>query len=906
MKMPCLSIRSRYLLLAVAALLFGLTPAIYAEGLSGVKDSLNKGKINKNEVEVTPNGQPDIVSEPAAVEVPAKINRITESNSNTKFVFVDKKRSESKVKPPKSKKEEAKEFNEQLKNSYYKMLAALKQAGKKKKASPRIAAVRIGDDLKTDASIPAKLPEDFLTNVDTDELAIRKEISALYDSFKSTSLESFNKACQALHMKYYQTRPDICHLIRLIKADAQLKKDPNSALEDQTYRKLRWPTSFEPIPYPSYNPSIYEEYLKMGRDTEFGNELIKHVNKIAKTRQEQIKESNDKLLTIIRNEINVLNKLKADYEAYTKELLSLTHIVPGYTSQYENNPDYLQRVMKYAIDDIKAHYQKISQRYLIIAIYLNSAGQWEESLNLTKEFKDYFEKSCPYKFTIKFAGKFDYDAAASSGNLGNLKILKGDLLIDKDNLKWGPKRIDQAALECMSRLSLQNVSDVEGSIKFRDDIVQFAESNILDQEEIKEYKKEATVTKIYFTENEYFNLQIENKIFAADERICVRCEATDYNRFYRKPVEIQFNSSVSGRSKAVTIYNSSYAVFQPNETNNPSDSAKNLIEVDPRQMNPEPIPNYPSDNEPPSEPPTMPQPPTIAAIKLPHSADELTFQGRSISVAQCKVGGPGMALKVPPSIYSDAITSAYINKQLVRSYVEQLTENVKENLSPNSKAFLMSGGAEYVEVKKIHPDDELVGSSKILVKRVANWFVIQGHGSNKPEDLSVGEFEADTPNCVSPKDLYKTSMLSDGKQVEISKYSGMDVLIIQACHVMKSFPELNRHRYKAWRKVLPKGLILSYYDEVLFTYMDESLDMLVENLKVNPTNQKQLGEIWADINEKIFNKLVYLKQLKGPWSYCYIIPSGNNDNKNFFCSGAKLRDSSQLRYVSVPNPPIEF
>lgn len=111
--MPCLSIRSRYLLLAVAALLFGLTPAIYAEGLSGVKDSLNKGKINKNEVEVTPNGQPDIVSEPAAVEVPAKINRITESNSNTKFVFVDKKRSESKVKPPKSKKEEAKEFNEQ-------------------------------------------------------------------------------------------------------------------------------------------------------------------------------------------------------------------------------------------------------------------------------------------------------------------------------------------------------------------------------------------------------------------------------------------------------------------------------------------------------------------------------------------------------------------------------------------------------------------------------------------------------------------------------------------------------------------------------------------------------------------------------------------------------------------------
>ena len=53
MKTPYLSIKQRFLLLVTAALFFGLTTPIHAEGLSGLKDSLNKGKIDSTTIEQT-------------------------------------------------------------------------------------------------------------------------------------------------------------------------------------------------------------------------------------------------------------------------------------------------------------------------------------------------------------------------------------------------------------------------------------------------------------------------------------------------------------------------------------------------------------------------------------------------------------------------------------------------------------------------------------------------------------------------------------------------------------------------------------------------------------------------------------------------------------------------------------
>ena len=811
MKMPCLSIKQRLLSLIIMALFFGLTPTIHAEGLSGLKDSLNKGKINKNETNEVPAVQPNIVSEPAVSKAPAKINRITDANTGkTKFNFVDKKRSDGKAKPLKSKKDAAKEFNEELKKNYDKMLVTLKQARKKKKASPRIAAVRIGDDPENDASIPAKLPEDFLINVDTDELAVRKEISNLYDSFESTSLEDFNKACQALHIKYYQTRPDICYLIHLIKTDAQLKKDPNSALEDQTYRKLRWPTSFEPIPYPSYNPSIYEEYLKMGRGTEYGNDIIKFVNQKAKIRQSQIKKANDDLLVYIRNEINVLNKLKADYEAYVKELLSLTHIVPGYTSQYENNPDYLQRVMKYAIDDIKVHYQKISQRYLLIAIYLNSAGQWEESLNLTKDFKDYFEKSCPYKFTIKFAGKFDYDAAASSGNLGNLKILKGDLLIDKDNLKWGPKRIDQAALECMSRLSLQNITDQINNLEFHKKVMEFAETNVEDKEEIKEYKKESKVKEIWFEANEFSGISSSSHVFAANERVCIKCYyEPGYNQYYQPPIVITLTSTVSNRYKYVTVIGnrgySPYAIFQPNE-----------IEETPV---PPPMPS------PPPEPPAI-----TAAVKLDND-DSLIFhrnlvnrtrdaQTESISILSGYKG------------YEDGL-SLYNNKEFFR--YRNVRASWKGADLPNkvvdvTKEFCFGGG------EVIYADCR-TATGYAVVANQADWFMLESHGNPR----AAKGFLRFTNKEGQKIDVLPSEL--EGKYDE-----DIDVLILDACFCMNNF-----NKFK-WKKVLPKGVIIGFTSEVLYPGQTEHLFNLFNN-KLKPQMLPQaICDAFLDTNADIINE----------------------------------------------------
>jgi len=819
LKIPYLSIKQRFLLLVTAALLFGLTPAIHAEGLSGLKDSLNKGKINKADVLNAPNSQPDIIKETPAISVPAKTKRIADtdtSKAKPKFVFVDKKRSESKVKSPKNKKDAAKEFNEELKKNYNKVRVALKQAKKKKKAAPRIAAVRIGDDPETDDSIPAKLPEDFLINIDTDELAIRKEVKTLYDSFESLSLDDFNKACDKLYGKYYKTRPDICHLIKLIKADAKLKKDQNYALEDQMLRMLRWPSSFETVPYPTFQTSMHEEYLKMSRDTEAGNDLLKFVNKKAKKRQEQIKKANDDFLIVIRNEINVLNKLKADYEKYVKDLLSLTHILPGYTVTYENNPEYLQRVMKYAIDDIKTHYQKISQKYLIIAIYLNSAGQWDESLQLAKEFKEYFEKNCPYKFTIKYAGKIDYDEAVSSGNLGNLKILRGDLLIDKDNLKWGPKRIDQAALECMSRLSLQNITDQVNNLEFHKKIIEFAETNIADQEEIKQYKKETKVKEIRFETNEFSGTSNSSRVFAANDRICIKCYyEPGYNQYYQPPIVITLNSTVSNRYKYVTVIGgrgeyAPYAIFKPNETNDPKDSVENLIN------------------------------------------NENDAQKESIACSRCEIN-----LQSPLLLYQNHLFGTRLGR--TDFDIEQVKKGYADYL--NSFSFFKSGGAEKVSATLSSSDV----NGEILLRNQADWLVLQGHGT-----LLTGCFGElvkanNNPIIITPASHTTEKFIVKNengekftREVEVcplikpngeSEFSeDLNVLVLAGCDSLGT-----PRGICAWHKTLAvtgeDKIILGYKGKVSNYVIVQILTQLNKILKENPKiTKKEIGFYWEKLN----------------------------------------------------------
>ena len=516
--------------------------------------------------------------------------------------------------------------------------------------------------------------------------------------------------------------------------------------------------------------------------------------------------------------------------------------------------------MKYAIDDIKSYYLKISQAYIKIAIVLNAAGQWEESLKLTEEYKDYFDKNMPYKFTIKFAGQFDYDAAANSGNLGNLKIIEGDLLINKDNLLWGEKRMDQAAFECVSRLSLQNVTDQLNSEEFRNKIIKFAETNITDPAEIKEYKIEPKIERIYFTENEYLDSINRQKIFDADERICVKVVLNIYNRFYQRPIEITLKSSVSGRNKIVKTtpwrgYGLYYALFQPNETQDPSDSTKNLIETDPRQMNPEPLASPPTEedmipisSESPSQPePPLPPIPIIAALKTPLIKTISIFQGEwetNMGVSQ---------LEVPPSLYNHK-QCLYFDKRLVRSYIDTTTDDFFKNTTINSKWFLQSGGAEW-----------LVGtyqgvSAHLLCKHTATWFIIQGHSNVQG---SIGEKEGDI--SVTPLDLFWKKGTN-----YYSRYSGIDVLILDACFSM--------NRYKAWMKVVPKGVVLGYYDKVSFdknygmaAVLERMTYILNGNLNITP---HQICNAWANLNRIIYRQYADSNignKIYAPWSYSYTI-----------------------------------
>jgi len=202
LKTPYLSTKPRFLLLIIASLLFGFNQTTHAERLSGLKDLLNKGKINKSNA-------PDVPVIPDTVEssndlTPVKNKRIIDDNVKTpEFTFVNKNRLEGKANLAKNKKEISEKFSKDLINGCNKMLAPSKSI-EKKKTGPVIAAVRIEDDLYS--PIPSQLPEDFLKNIDTDELAIRTDIKTLYDSFESLSLVNFNKTCESLLFNYRNTR----------------------------------------------------------------------------------------------------------------------------------------------------------------------------------------------------------------------------------------------------------------------------------------------------------------------------------------------------------------------------------------------------------------------------------------------------------------------------------------------------------------------------------------------------------------------------------------------------------------------------------------------------------------------------------------------------------------------------
>lgn len=201
------------------------------------------------------------------------------------------------------------------------------------------------------------------------------------------------------------------------------------------------------------------------------------------------------------------------------------------------------------------------------------------------------------------------------------------------------------------------------------------------------------------------------------------------------------------------------------------------------------------------------------------------------------------------------------------------------SLCPASNEFIIAGGGEFITPDMEKPSSVYIDKKNALVKRVSNWFIIQGHGSMSNDTIGTD----DDFIAVSPSnDLIVTTNDEHNNLKKTSRYSGMDVLIIDACYVFYNA------RYKIWREVLPKGLILSYHDQVHFKAMDRALDSLAKTTENNPTiTLAELGNNWRIINEYIVSFTSYSMVAYSPWSYGYILPDENNLGKNIYFSGKR-------------------
>ncbi|HBC73714.1 MAG TPA: hypothetical protein DC017_02425, partial [Candidatus Wallbacteria bacterium] len=364
------------------------------------------------------------------------------------------------------------------------------------------------------------------------------------------------------------------------------------------------------------------------------------------------------------------------------------------------------------------------------------------------------------------------------------------------------------------------------NLEFHKKIIEFAETNIADQEEIKQYKKETKVKEIRFETNEFSGVSNSSHVFAAKERVCIKCyyELGYYNQYYQPPIVITLTSTVSNRYKYVTVIGNRgetnpYAIFQPNE-----------IEETP------PIP--PPVPDPPPGPPAI----TVAVKVDGDTAPILNInlikttrnaQKESISVLSgFKDDDSGNAVEDGLTLYNKKDFFAY---QLTRATLKGA--DLPNNVVDVSKIFCLQGGeviyANYQELK-----------GYTIVANQADWFMIEAHG-----DFIDGRLEFmnsyNKKYQVTPKEL-------EGKYDE-----DMDVLILNACYCLKwTSKRTEISGVKRWQKVLPNGLIIGYGMSIKPYTTKEIFKTFSEKIIKN-MEPKEITDLWLKIHADVLNEPGY-------------------------------------------------
>ncbi len=885
MKTPYLSIKQRFLLLVTAAILFGLAPAIHAEGLSGLEDSIKEGNISE-ENNATNETLTDEINKNKADQIKklslAKSIKIKAQHPKNKFLKMvgDTFKKLKKLKTNSLSK--LKQFN-------------IPQILKKKKAATRISDVaklkmpkRIeeSENPPSNDSIIVPSPEkEFGFPVDKNDkvrISGEAEVQRLYELACSTISKSPENDAIIQKMKdianeifkKYSAYPDLCAISKLYLIDAQARL----GIEAEYSNGSASPTLQVEVAHRDFFKRYLQIMIDYAHETNKPN-ISNLINFINKNRIEKILKNDENAQKAIAFYIDKLEEDSAFLNEYINE-----------TAFYGENTDIYVSVvvttMNAIISDYSAlHYYSVMTSDYESAEYLFKSEYKDGKLAFSGVIKDLYDsipKEVPYHYVAGYDEQNNpiiktkmveiyreperiLEVVKSARNAELLKY-SHTFLDDENNTN-----LTQEKVKAISEWLKNYEPDREGKKgtpeKMSQENVDYLHNNAYGPSDY--YKNTHVIKNIYFTRNE--NVKFIDDIPYPTDLISARAEIESSSKdapFYEYKVKIQ-NVRLPKRYKYVIMKkdyftNEYYSKFRVNENNE--------YEPDPENTEIE----TPGDIEDPSIP-------TVAPMLLNKNENKefknvintSENKGTSVACYNCERLFPPLFQMYYNNKYFYNFTNFLHNRKgyavrekmydnalyLKNILKENNTEYFKANIYEADKTFLKTGGIEYaMGIGNIEHE-------YLPVVSQADWFVIDSHGWYSNESGGIAENEVDeNGEIIVGKELLRmhvNELLDDNGK---SRYSfGMDVLVLSCCYCLKwiGFDLENDKKSdwcyaKGWHKVLPKGIILGYKDDTNFAMTREVLKILSHKIhKIdNKLTNDDLMYMWIEIHEELYSKFI--------------------------------------------------
>jgi len=691
------------------------------------------------------------------------------------------------------------------------------------------APIRIGDESTDITLMPCPFKYfNFPTN-ETDELKIQAiaDVKSVFEKVNSLTWENYGQTMQEIYKLTYEKifpkynkYPDLCMITRLYLAESSFKMSP------QYY------TSGTYLAHAFDQINIDYDYLTGS------NINVKKVLDVINQRKLQMKENNKRLESEIKSQLSSIEDLKQSI----KNSLSIV---------YSNNNS----------NDIARHIERIATNNSYIAnaynlIYTNYMAMGEPNkaheifnfvisddgnLKISGKFIENYNK-------IPYEVPFLYYTYNQNGVINGTKEIKVQQYKNADDLLTIMKRY------CLGETqNVKNQDFTDNTNLFEDKVInhmckfvedfQPNESGVqpttenptgiaketIDKAKLQEYhdyaygwkaysgtetyyKNKPAITKLYFSRIENVELTSED-IPSPTERITLRADV-DYNLpapLYDFKIEI--NSSISDRTKTVIMkkcqYGSSayYAYFNPNETTDPKDEIKNLI-------------NNEKDS----------QKESVSCFMAESCNGPLNIYNNKYF--KCKLGSSDKTISPDDPLPADFI---------------------------NSTSFFKSAGAECIVATSSNSME-----TKALIRNQANWLIYLGHGSfdgsigeqvtysNNPiiatpsqdKNLTYDVIASHNGNITIPRTVSVTPLINADGYSEYAE--DLDVIILAACDALGT-----RKAIKAWNKTFngKDKVILGYRNHVRLLYINQILNKLNKELYKNIT-KPELCELWLKINKE--------------------------------------------------------